>query len=95
MAPVVERVLLDLDGVTEELVAAGDAARQTSAHRGHAAGVVAPAAAGLLAMFRESHPQVKVRLLDAGLEDVEKAVLADEADLGLGFFFKAAAGADA
>jgi DNA-binding transcriptional LysR family regulator len=42
--------------------------------------------------FREAHPQVSLRLFDADLRDVQAMVAAGDADMGLGFFFKAAAG---
>lgn len=91
LLPVVERVLLDLDAVTEEIGALGDAARQNL--RIAATPLVsAHLLPQLLALFRQLHPRIQVRLLDAGLEDVEKAVLAGEADLGLGFFFKTTPG---
>ncbi|CAM3817081.1 LysR family transcriptional regulator [Bordetella tumulicola] len=91
LAPVVERVLLELDGVTEEIGALGDTARQTL--RIAATPLVSShLLPQLLATYRETHPNVQVRLFDARLEEVERAVLADEADLGLGFFFKAAPG---
>jgi DNA-binding transcriptional LysR family regulator len=44
--------------------------------------------------FRQAHPQVSLRLFDADLRDVEAMVTAGDADVGLGFFFKAAAGLD-
>jgi DNA-binding transcriptional LysR family regulator len=91
LAPVVERVLAELDSVTEEIGTMGDAARQNL--RIAATPLVSSQLLPqLLSMFRQMQPHVQVRLLDAALEDVERAVLADEADLGLGFFFKAAPG---
>lgn len=91
LAPVVERVLAELDSVTQEIGILGDAARQNL--RIAATPLVSSQLLPqLLAMFRQAQPHVQVHLLDAALEDVEKAVLADEADLGLGFFFKAAPG---
>lgn len=91
LAPVVERVLLELDGVTQEISGLGDAARRNL--RIAATPLVSShLLPRLLAMFRESHPHIQVRLLDASLQDVERAVLQDEADLGLGFFFKASPG---
>ena len=44
--------------------------------------------------FRESHPSVSLKLFDADLRDVEAMVVGGEADMGLGFFFKAAPGLD-
>lgn len=91
LLPVVERLVTDLDDVAAELGAAGDAARRT----------LRIAATPLVSShllprvfhgFRAAHPQVSLRLFDADLRDVEAMVAAGDADLGLGFFFKAAAG---
>lgn len=91
LAPVVERVLIELDGVTQEIGGLADTARRNL--RIAATPLVSSQLLPrLLALFRDSHPHVQVRLLDASLEDVERAVLDDEADLGLGFFFKASPG---
>ncbi|MBU1361736.1 MAG: LysR family transcriptional regulator [Gammaproteobacteria bacterium] len=91
LAPVVERVLRELDDVTGEIGALGAAARQNL--RIAATPLVsAHLLPRLLALFREQQPQVQVRLLDSSLDDVQKSVMAGEADLGLGFFFKASTG---
>lgn len=91
LAPVVERVLMELDGVTQEIGGLGDAARRNL--RIAATPLVSShLLPRLLALFRETHPHIQVRLLDASLQDVERAVRDDEADLGLGFFFKASPG---
>jgi DNA-binding transcriptional LysR family regulator len=91
LLPVVERVLGELDEVTGRLGAEGDAARQTL--RIAATPLVS---SNLLPQvfggFRESHPRIKLKLFDADLRDVEAMVVAGEADMGLGFFFKAAPG---
>jgi DNA-binding transcriptional LysR family regulator len=91
LLPVVERVLGELDEVTGRLGAEGDAARQTL--RIAATPLVS---SNLLPQvfggFRESHPRIKLKLFDADLRDVEAMVVEGEADMGLGFFFKAAAG---
>ncbi|GAC1357431.1 MAG: LysR family transcriptional regulator [Variovorax sp.] len=93
LLPVVERLVTDLDDVAAQLGAEGDEARQTlriaatplvSSH-------LLPQVFGT---FRQAHPQVSLRLFDADLRDVEAMVAAGDADLGLGFFFKAAAGLD-
>ena len=91
LAPVVERVLLELDGAMQEIGGLADAARR-SLRIAATPLVSSQLLPKLLALFRESHPHIQVRLLDAGLGEVERAVLADEADLGLGFFFKASPG---
>ena len=88
LAPVIENVLLELDRITEEIGALGETARQTL--RVAATPLVSSQLLPqLLGMFRQERPHIHVQLFDAALEDVEKAVLADEADLGLGFFFSA------
>lgn len=46
----------------------------------------------MFSTFRAAHPQVSLRLFDADLRDVEAMVAAGDADMGLGFFFKAAPG---
>lgn len=93
LLPVVERLVTDLDDVAAELGAEGDAARQTL--RIAATPLVSShLLPWVFASFRVAHPQVVLRLFDADLRDVEAMVAAGEADLGLGFFFKAAAGLD-
>lgn len=93
LLPVVERLVTDLDDVAAELGAEGDAARQTL--RIAATPLVSShLLPWVFASFRTAHPQVVLRLFDADLRDVEAMVAAGEADLGLGFFFKAAAGLD-
>ncbi|MES2246733.1 MAG: LysR family transcriptional regulator [Pseudomonadota bacterium] len=93
LLPVVERLVTDLDDVAAELGAEGDAARQTL--RIAATPLVSShLLPWVFASFRQAHPQVALRLFDADLRDVEAMVAAGEADLGLGFFFKAAAGLD-
>ncbi|WP_390347284.1 LysR family transcriptional regulator [Variovorax boronicumulans] len=93
LLPVVERLVTDLDDVAAELGAEGDAARQTL--RIAATPLVSShLLPWVFASFRAAHPQVALRLFDADLRDVEAIVAAGEADLGLGFFFKAAAGLD-
>ena len=90
---VVEGLFTDLDDVPAELGAEGDAARQTL--RIAATPLVSShLLPWVFASFRAAHPQVALRLFDADLRDVEAMVAAGEADLGLGFFFKAAAGLD-
>ena len=90
---VVERLVTDLDDVAAQLGAEGDAARQTL--RIAATPLVSShLLPWVFASFRAAHPQVALRLFDADLRDVEAMVAAGEADLGLGFFFKAAAGLD-
>jgi DNA-binding transcriptional LysR family regulator len=89
LLPVVERVVTDLDDVTSRLGIEGDAARQTL--RIAATPLVS---SNLLPQvfrrFREDHPSVNLRLFDADLRNVEELVVSGEADMGLGFFFKAA-----
>lgn len=93
LLPVVERVLGELDEVTGRLGAEGEEARQTL--RIAATPLVSShLLPWVFASFRAAHPQVVLRLFDADLRDVEAMVAAGEADLGLGFFFKAAAGLD-
>jgi len=91
LLPVVERMVTDLDDVAAELGAEGDAARQTL--RIAATPLVSSnLLPQVFASFRAAHPQVSLRLFDADLRDVEAMVAAGEADVGLGFFFKAAPG---
>lgn len=93
LLPVVERLLTDLDDVAAELGAEGDAARQTL--RIAATPLVSShLLPWVFASFREAHPQVALRLFDADLRDVEAMVEAGDADLGLGFFFRAAPSLD-
>jgi len=91
LLPVVERLLTDLDDVAAQLGAEGDEARQTL--RIAATPLVSShLLPQVFTTFREAHPQVSLRLFDADLRDVEAMVAAGDADMGLGFFFKAAAG---
>ena len=91
LLPVVERLVTDLDDVAAELGAAGDASRRTL--RIAATPLVSShLLPQVFTTFRQAHPQVSLRLFDADLRDVEAMVTAGDADMGLGFFFKAAAG---
>lgn len=91
LLPVVERLITDLDDVAAQLGADGDAARQTL--RIAATPLVSShLLPQVFTTFRHAHPQVSLRLFDADLRDVEAMVAAGDADMGLGFFFKAAAG---
>jgi DNA-binding transcriptional LysR family regulator len=91
LLPVVERLLTDLDDVAAQLGAEGDEARQTL--RIAATPLVSShLLPQVFSTFRQANPQVSLRLFDADLRDVEAMVAAGDADLGLGFFFKAAAG---
>ncbi len=91
LLPVVERLMTDLDDGAAELGAAGDAARRTL--RIAATPLVSShLLPQVFSTFRAAHPQVSLRLFDADLRDVEAMVAAGDADMGLGFFFKAAPG---
>lgn len=91
LLPVVERLVTDLDDVAAQLGAEGDEARQTL--RIAATPLVSShLLPQVFTTFLQAHPQVSLRLFDADLRDVEAMVAAGEADIGLGFFFKAAAG---
>jgi DNA-binding transcriptional LysR family regulator len=91
LLPVVERLVTDLDDVAAQLGAEGDEARQTL--RIAATPLVSShLLPQVFNTFRQAHPQVNLRLFDADLRDVEAMVTAGDADMGLGFFFKAAAG---
>lgn len=93
LLPVVERLITDLDDVAAQLGAEGDEARQTL--RIAATPLVSShLLPQVFNTFRQAHPQVSLRLFDADLRDVEAMVTAGDADMGLGFFFKAAAGLD-
>ncbi|RST49700.1 LysR family transcriptional regulator [Variovorax sp. MHTC-1] len=91
LLPVVERVLTELDDVAAHLGAEGDQARQTLriAATPLVSSNLLPQVFG---RFRESHPAIQLKLFDADLRDVEAMVAGGEADMGLGFFFKAAPG---
>lgn len=91
LLPVVERVVTDLDDVTARLGSEGDEARQTL--RIAATPLVSShLLPQVFHQFRDSHPKVNLKLFDADLRDVEVMVAGGEADMGLGFFFKAAPG---
>ncbi|MDB5752894.1 MAG: transcriptional regulator, LysR family [Ramlibacter sp.] len=91
LVPVAVRVLRELDAVTAEIGQAGLKAR----------GVLRVAATPLisscylpqaLAAFCKANPGVDVRILDAPLDGVENLILQEDADVGLGVFFKSAPG---
>jgi len=87
LAPVVERALLELDNVTDDIGAQGLAARRQL--RIAATPLVSShLLPQLLAGFIADHPDTRVTLIDNSLGDVEAAVASGEADLGLGFFFQ-------
>jgi DNA-binding transcriptional LysR family regulator len=91
LLPVVERVVTDLDDVTARLGSDGDEARQTL--RIAATPLVSShLLPQVFHRFRDGHPKVTLKLFDADLRDVEAMVTGGEADMGLGFFFKAAPG---
>ena len=91
LLPVVERVVTDLDDVTSRLGVEGDLARQTLriAATPLVSSNLLPQVFG---QFRESHPAIHLKLFDADLRHVEEMVVQGEAEMGLGFFFKAAPG---
>ena len=91
MAPVLERVLLELDAVTGEIGLLGDIARQQL--RIAATPLVSSQLLPrLLADFTNTHPRIGLKLLDGSLEQVGAMVATGEADIGLGFFFKQISG---
>ena len=91
LLPVAERVVTDLENVTRNLGAEGDAARQTL--RIAATPLVSShLLPQVFDRFRATHPAVTLRLFDADLRTVEAMVLASEADLGLGSFFRSVPG---
>ena len=91
LLPVAERVVTELDHVTQHLGAEGDAARQTL--RIAATPLVSShLLPQVFDRFRATHPAVTLRLFDADLRTVEAMVLESEADLGLGFFFRSVPG---
>lgn len=91
LLPVVERLVTELDDVAAQLGAEGDAARQTL--RVAATPLVSShLLPQVFASFRAAHPNVTLRLFDADLRDVEALVASGDADIGLGFFFRAGPG---
>jgi DNA-binding transcriptional LysR family regulator len=91
LAPVAARVLRELDAVTDEIGNVGAKARRTL--RVAATPLISshylPSA---FAAFCKANPGVDARILDASLDGVEKMILEEEADVGLGVFFKCAPG---
>lgn len=91
LADVAESVLRQLDDVTEQAGAMGALARQQL--RIAATPLVSShLLPQLLARFRDAHPGVSIRLVDANLQTVQEMVESGNADLGLGFFFKVGSG---
>lgn len=93
LLPVVQRLVTELEDVATQLGVDGDAARQTL--RVAATPLVSShLLPQVFAGFRAAHPGITLRLFDADLRDVETLVASGEADLGLGFFFRAGPGLD-
>ena len=89
--PVAARVLGDLEAVGATL---GEA-RERAVGTLRIAATPLVSASLLPAVFRRfavSHPDVAMQLVDAELGEVRRRVLDGESDVGLGFFFKPAAG---
>ncbi|GAA5233204.1 LysR family transcriptional regulator [Verticiella sediminum] len=90
-AVVAEGVLRQLDDAGAEVGELGRAAREQL--RVAATPLVsAHLLPQLLARFRQSHPHLRIQLLDGSLPAVQEMVESGSADLGMGFFFKVASG---
>ena len=79
----IEKILLDLDGVIDEV------GKLKALHRGLVRVAVPQLMActlmpGLMASFRNDHPQVQLRLVDSLVEQVINRVFTGEVDFGLG-----------
>jgi LysR family transcriptional regulator, carnitine catabolism transcriptional activator len=89
LQPVAERVLAELDSVSQAIAGseASTASRLTVAATPMISANLLPT---VLRGFRQTHPNVSVRLDDVDVDTVQRKLLAGEVDIGLGFFFKPA-----
>lgn len=91
LVPVAERIVNDLRDLGTAVQGAEAAVR--SRLRVAATPIVSTSILPrVVSEFARSHPNVRVQLMDGDVGMVRHAVLEDEADVGLGFFVKPAAG---
>lgn len=91
LQPVAERIVGELRHL-EAVIGGAEAAVRSRLHVAATPMVSATLLPGVVRAFAETHPQVRVQLADVDVNTVRRRVLEEEADIGLGFFIKPAAG---
>ncbi|MES2787074.1 MAG: LysR family transcriptional regulator [Pseudomonadota bacterium] len=91
MLPVAERIVAELRTL-RGVIEGEEAAVRSRLDVAATPMVSAALLPGVVRSFVETHPQVRVYLADVDVQAVRSRVMDDEADIGLGFFIKPAAG---
>ncbi|MGV3572563.1 MAG: LysR family transcriptional regulator [Ramlibacter sp.] len=91
LQPVAERILGELRGL-QAVIGGAEAAVRDRLDVAATPMVSATLLPRVVQGFAQSHPRVRVQLADVDVKTVRRRVLEEEADIGLGFFVKAAAG---
>lgn len=93
LLPVAERIVGELRSI-KDVIGGREAAIRSRLNVAATPMVSAALLAGIMRAFAAAHPHVRLGLDDVDLNTVRRKVMDDEADLGLGFFVKPAAGLD-
>ncbi|WP_299760302.1 LysR family transcriptional regulator [Ramlibacter sp.] len=91
LQPVAERIVGELRSL-EAVIGGAEAAVRSRLHVAATPMVSATLLPAVIRAFAGSHPTVRVQLADVDVNTVRRKVLEEEADIGLGFFIKSAAG---
>lgn len=91
LQPVAERILGELRGL-DAVIGGAEAAVRSRLDVAATPMVSATLLPGVVRGFATSHPQVRVNLADVDVNTVRRKVMEEQADIGLGFFIKPAAG---
>lgn len=91
MLPVVERIVGELRTL-EAVIGGAEAAVRSRLDVAATPMVAAALLPGVVRTFATTHPQVRVHLADVDVQSVRRKVMEEDADIGLGFFIKPAAG---
>lgn len=91
LQPVAERIVGELRGL-DAVMSGAEATVRSRLEVAATPMVSATLLPEVVRGFAGSHPQVRVNLADVDVNTVRRRVLEDEADIGLGFFIKPAAG---
>lgn len=91
LQPVAERIVGELRALSA-VIGGAEAAVRSRLDVAATPMVAATLLPGVVRAFADSHPHVRVQLSDVDVNTVRRRVLEEEADIGLGFFIKPAAG---
>jgi len=91
MLPVAERIVGELRALGD-VIGGAEAALRSRLDVASTPMVSATLLPAVIRSFGATHPQVRVHLADVDVQAVRRKVIEEEADLGLGFFIKPAAG---